>query len=161
MSARTCSAALRPALSSRKTLDVADFNEDGLPDIFVGSDGFSYPEGIGRNRLFLSTGDGHEVDATANLPLDQSFAWATVADVNGDGHLDLFVDYPFSNGNPPPEIRVGDGRGHFVVEPGALPATSVRPITRTPRVPSPMSTATARPTSCLALSARPATRSCC
>jgi Tol biopolymer transport system component len=112
-----------PSIIQPKTLDVADFNEDGLPDIFVGSDGFTYPEGLGRNRLFLSTGDGHEVDATANLPLDQNFAWTTsIADVNGDGHLDLFVDYPFSNGSPPPEIWLGDGHGRFALDIAALPA---------------------------------------
>jgi hypothetical protein len=113
-----------PGIIEPKTLVVADFNEDAAPDIFVGSDGFTYSAGIGRNRLFLSSGDGHEVDATANLPLDQSFTWTTsIADVNGDGHLDLFVNYPFSNGSPPPEIWLGDGRGHFAVEMAALPAT--------------------------------------
>ena len=111
-----------PGIIQPKTMDLADFNEDGLPDIFVGSDGFAYPEGLGRNRLFLSTADGHEVDATANLPLDQNFTWTTsIADVNGDGHLDLFVNYPFSNGSPPPEIWLGDGHGRFALDIAALP----------------------------------------
>jgi hypothetical protein len=112
-----------PEIIQPKTLALADFNEDGQPDIFIGSDGFTYPAGVGRNRLFLSTGDGHEMDATADLPLDQGFAFTTsTADVNRDGHLDLFVNYPFSNGAPPPEIWLGDGLGHFTVESAGLPA---------------------------------------
>jgi hypothetical protein len=117
-----------PGIIQPKTMILADFNEDGRPDVFIGSDGFTYPAGVGRNRLFLSAGDGQLADATSNLPADQGFAFSVAsADVNGDGHADLFVDYPFSNGAPPPEIWLGNGRGHFSNEMAAFPPTISQP----------------------------------
>ena len=152
-----------PGIIQPVTLVVADFDEDAAPDIFVGSDGFMYSAGIGRNRLFLSTGDGHEVDATANLPLDQSFTWTTsIADVNGDGHLDLFGELPLLQRQPATRDlarrRQRTLRGRNCRVPGNLRVLRITPI---PQVPSPMSMPTGRPTWCSARLVRPAARSCC
>lgn len=71
---------------------VADFDNDGEPDLFVG--------GVHRNTLYRNNGDGTFSDVTAkagivNTP-DPQFGpmWAIGGvwfDANGDGLLDLFV----------------------------------------------------------------------
>ena len=65
---------------------VADYDNDGFPDIFVTA--------VGQNRLFRNTGRGHFVDVTARAGLAGRSAFSTSAmwfDYDRDGHLDLFV----------------------------------------------------------------------
>ena len=64
----------------------ADFNNDGLVDIFVTC--------VGQNRLFRNTGKGTFVDVTASSGLGKRRAFSTSAmwfDFDRDGWLDLFV----------------------------------------------------------------------
>jgi hypothetical protein len=65
---------------------VADFNNDGFPDVFVTC--------VGQSRLFRNTGKGTFVDATQASGLSGRQAFSTSAmwvDVDRDGHVDLFV----------------------------------------------------------------------
>jgi hypothetical protein len=65
---------------------VADYNNDGFPDILVTA--------VGQNRLFRNTGKGRFVDVTARAGLGgrESFsASALWFDFDRDGLLDLFV----------------------------------------------------------------------
>ncbi len=69
----------------------ADFNQDGLTDIYVGND-------LHANSLFMNSGQGRFADATelSGAGYDergqmQAGMGVDVADVNGDGSFDLFV----------------------------------------------------------------------
>ena len=65
---------------------VADYNNDGFPDILVTA--------VGQNRLFQNTGKGHFIDVTAKAGLGGRSGFSTSAlwfDFDRDGHLDLFV----------------------------------------------------------------------
>jgi hypothetical protein len=65
---------------------VADYDNDGFPDIYVTA--------VGQNRLFRNTGRGLFVDVTARSGLAGRAAFSTSAlwfDYNRDGLLDLFV----------------------------------------------------------------------
>jgi hypothetical protein len=71
---------------------VADFDNDGHPDIFVA--------GVHRNTLYHNNGDGTFSDVTAKAGLDHQNdpeygpLWSITAawvDVNNDGLLDLFI----------------------------------------------------------------------
>ncbi|HEX8811058.1 MAG TPA: CRTAC1 family protein, partial [Terracidiphilus sp.] len=71
---------------------VADYDNDGHPDIFV--------SGVHGNTLYHNNGDGTFTDVTKKAGLDQSIdpefgpLWSVAAawvDVNNDGLLDLFV----------------------------------------------------------------------
>ena len=72
---------------------IADFDEDGLSDIFV----------AGSNRLFLSDGPGVFVEADSSVfewelyGDEDDVAGASVADVNRDGLLDLALGQHFNS----------------------------------------------------------------
>jgi hypothetical protein len=66
---------------------VGDINNDGLPDIFFVSN-------TGGNKLYLNKGNWHFEDITAKAGVQGNADWATgvtMADVNGDGLLDIYV----------------------------------------------------------------------
>jgi len=65
---------------------VADYDNDGFPDIFVTA--------VGQSRLFHNTGQGRFVDVTAKAGLGGRDGFSTSAmwfDYDRDGRLDLFV----------------------------------------------------------------------
>ena len=65
---------------------VADFDNDGFPDLYITA--------LGQNRLFRNTGRGSFVDVTAAAGLGNRQSFSTSAmwvDIDRDGHLDLFV----------------------------------------------------------------------
>ena len=65
---------------------VADFNNDGFPDILITA--------VGQNRLFQNTGAGHFVDVTEKAGLGGRNGFSTSAlwfDFDRDGLLDLLV----------------------------------------------------------------------
>jgi hypothetical protein len=75
-----------------------DFNKDGLIDLFFSSN-------IQQNKLFLNIGNFQFEDITKKAGIQNPPGWSTgvsVADVNGDGWLDIYV---CRSGNLPPEKR--------------------------------------------------------
>jgi hypothetical protein len=99
----------------------ADFNRDGVADIFIADTGAdSNPFRGFPNTLVLSAPGGKLVDASANLPAEIGFTHAVaVGDVNHDGAPDLYL------GNiccgAPPRVLLNDGSGHFSRLQNALP----------------------------------------
>ncbi len=65
-------------------LAAGDVNQDGFPDLFVGS--------LGHNRLLINNGDGTFQDATERLGevADRFSTSLAIADINGDALPDLY-----------------------------------------------------------------------
>jgi hypothetical protein len=104
---------------------VADFNKDGVTDIFTpdfGVDGPPFPGG--QNGLFLSSPASHQlVNATSTLPQGLRLTHGTsLGDVNGDGYLDILVNALNNPNGQAEDLLVNDGTGHFVSKASQLPA---------------------------------------
>jgi hypothetical protein len=102
---------------------VFDADEDGDLDLYFVQGGpmrlagaqpgtFVEPSGaLPPNRLYLNDGHGHFTDATAASgdAADTHYGMGVVVgDVNGDGHLDLFLTNLGAN-----VLLLGDGHAHF------------------------------------------------
>jgi hypothetical protein len=83
----------------------ADFDNDGLPDLFVA--------GVNRNFLYRNRGDGTFEDVTVNAGVSNQGRWAVSAgwfDYDNDGRLDLFV-VNYVKWDPLKEPVCGDAAG--------------------------------------------------
>lgn len=98
---------------------IADFNGDGVDDIFAIDNGIDKePFTGGQNKLFLSSG-GKLVDATGNLP---QAMWnnhgASFGDIDNDGDLDILVNALMGDGN---KLLLNNGLGVFELANQRLP----------------------------------------
>jgi hypothetical protein len=104
----------------------ADFNKDGLTDLFVADHGYdTNPFPGAQNKLLLGKLGGGYLDASANLPQVSDFTHsATAGDVNGDGNVDIFVGNMSSpTSTAEPYVLLGDGAGRFTQSNAGLPVT--------------------------------------
>ena len=113
-----------PQVQFPRQIVIADFNGDGRPDVFIADTGDDHSPGPGyQNTLILSAPGGKLVDATANLPQVYDYTHsAAVADLNGDGAVDIYAGNVYGANLVPPRILVNDGTGHFTIGTGLLPA---------------------------------------
>jgi hypothetical protein len=85
-----------------------DVNGDGLPDLY-------FTANVGSNRLYLNKGDYRFEDVTERAGVPGVGGWTTgvtMADVNGDGRLDLYVSgvsYLTMQGRNVLYVNQGDG----------------------------------------------------
>jgi enediyne biosynthesis protein E4 len=100
---------------------IFDANGDGFPDLYVASGGYhdlTPTDARLQDRLYLNDGRGNFTKNVRALPpLLGSKSCVAVADINRDGHPDLFVGgrvvpgrYPET---PASYVLLNDGRGNF------------------------------------------------
>jgi hypothetical protein len=104
----------------------ADFNKDGISDIFnpdFGVDAPPFPGG--QNSLYLSDpATGKLVNATASLPqgLRQNHG-TSIGDVNKDGYPDLLVNALNETTHNANQLLINDRTGHFTPALHLMPAS--------------------------------------
>jgi len=88
---------------------IADVNGDGNPDLLIaGDDGFRSR----TTRLYLGDGKGGFTEADAGLT-GANASSTSIADVDGDGNLDLLITAEDESGAPTATLYLGDGQGGF------------------------------------------------
>ncbi|MBS1932523.1 MAG: VCBS repeat-containing protein [Bacteroidetes bacterium] len=96
-------------------LAVADFNHDGLDDVFIGSSKWK------KSVIYLQDKSG-KFNKTSQPDLEKDSTWenvdACVADVNHDGNPDLIVacggnEYYGEDHYRTPNVYLNDGKGNF------------------------------------------------
>jgi hypothetical protein len=89
-----------PTKDPARVIRLADFNQDGIPDLAV----------LTANGLDIYLGDGHGgFLPPVSYPAGSDPGGLTVADLNHDGHLDLLVGNPFGD----LLVLLGQGNGTF------------------------------------------------
>jgi len=108
-----------PARVHEREALVADFNGDGLNDLFIAATGYDASPFPGeQNVLVLSGPDGHRDVSMANLPVQNDMAHgADAGDIDGDGDLDILVMTNQGRENILPYLLRNDGAGQFTQEP--------------------------------------------
>jgi len=94
----------------------ADFNNDGWQDIFVTRGAWLGANGKISNSLLMNQGDGTFVDDTKTAGLYSLYPTGTaaVADINLDGHLDIFIGNESTRAYAAPsELYLNQGNGTF------------------------------------------------
>ncbi len=100
-----------------------DANNDGFPDLYVVSGGNEYEDGDRRlaDHLYLNDGKGHFSEAANALPsVLTNKSSVTVADINRDGNIDIFVGglasaKKYGYTMAPSYLLLNDGKGHFTL----------------------------------------------
>jgi len=89
-----------------------DLNGDGINDVVVS--GFAGYSGHPVGRYLIADGDGKLTDRTEALGLPADATPIKLADLNGDGAVDVLAAYGERAG-----VYLGNGRGHFTLSAGA------------------------------------------
>lgn len=93
----------------------ADFNNDGLTDIYIMRGAWLANNGHIPNSLLINTGEAHFEDGTkaAGLLSYKPTGAVATADFNLDGHLDIFVGNESSRDRNASELFLNRGDGTF------------------------------------------------
>ncbi len=93
----------------------ADFNGDGVTDLFVAAHGLDAPPFPGEQNVLLLSGPDRLVDVSmTHLPILNDMAHgADASDIDGDGDIDIFVVTNEGETRTLPYLLRNDGNGSF------------------------------------------------
>jgi enediyne biosynthesis protein E4 len=96
-----------------------DANADGFPDLYIVAGGNEFPSGSEKYQdiLLLNDGNGNFTHKSSLPAISEPGSCVTSADINGDGHPDLFIGGRLKAWNYPlpgrSYLMVNDGKGNF------------------------------------------------
>ena len=106
----------RPKTQWPRESVVADFNNDGRPDLFIADHGHDFEPFPGfQNALVLSSGATKLRTATKNLPQQKDYTHSACGgDLDNDGDIDLVLgNHAYMQANIPPMVLLNNGVGKF------------------------------------------------
>ena len=116
---------LEPGDCTPRSVVWVDFDNDADQDLFLTCR-------VGHNRIYRNTGGLVMEDITDSSGINMDAArkgyGLSIADINLDGHLDLFIaNYVSAVPLVPNEFYLGDGQGHFTETEWGLPQDLITP----------------------------------
>jgi hypothetical protein len=103
---------------------IADFNGDGLDDLYLADGGQDHqPFPGGQNRLLIQTITGQLRDVSStNIPEQLAFThYAAAGDIDNDGDIDIFDCNVWSSATIGPRLLINDGTGSFQEDTSRIP----------------------------------------
>jgi hypothetical protein len=113
------------ALVHPRDFTVADFNNDGKEDLFVGDHGTDVsPFPGGQNRLYIQNNGQLVESSSGRIPAQLDFTHnSAAADIDNDNDVDIYVCNIYNSTQTGPYILTNNGTASFTVKSGALPST--------------------------------------
>ena len=104
-----------PSVNNPRNVTLADFNDDGNPDIVIANQGLDHSPFPGStDTLLLSAASGQLTDASGNLPQTLAFSHDVSSGViDHAGDEGIFVNNIYSQSRTSPYYLIGNGNGTF------------------------------------------------
>lgn len=115
-----------PSINWAPRVISADFNSDGLLDVFIPDFGQDAPPFPGAQNYFIMSSNTGYTATLAGMPEELNFTHgASVGDVDNDGDLDLLVNNLNSSTGRSVQLLINDGTGFFEEQNQRLPSDFV------------------------------------
>src|SRR5690554_1855739 len=99
------------------TVDFADFNGDGAPDVLITGDNGSIN---GIAKIYFNDGSGNFTEQTGTPLIGVDYSAVIILDVNGDNHLDIIISGDKGNPDYSTNLYINNGVGQFTLQNSGL-----------------------------------------
>src|SRR5690554_3424387 len=100
------------------TVDFADFNGDGSPDVLITGKNGNNINGIAK--IFFNDGSGSFTEQTGTPLIGVIYSAVVILDVNGDNHLDIIISGDKGSTDYSTNLYINNGVGQFTLQNSGL-----------------------------------------